>query len=155
MTRILPDRLYVSYMHHPWSPQRREASKPFTGAELIASTADGADFSLENAVRWINANNPRSGLRDREVYEIELLIPEPVVHDLDPVMGQYDESCEDGRMLFERHIWLVDRWVRQWRSCPLELYVFLLNTTPDVTGLRLKMAVEEELSFLYPWINLV
>jgi hypothetical protein len=45
--------------------------------------------------------------------------------------------------------------VRQWRSCPLELYVFLLNTTPDVTGLRLKMAVEEELSFLYPWVNLV
>ena len=106
-------------------------------------------------MRWINANNPRSGLRDREVYEIELLIPEPVVHDLDPVMGQYDESCEDGRMLFERHIWLVDRWVRQWRSCPLELYVFLLNTTPGVTGLRLKMAVEEELSFLYPWVNLV
>ena len=158
MTQILLDRQYQSTCHYP--PNYKNLGTPMTGLQLIEGTTKSLESSLEDVIVWLNTYCPSP----RATFTIKLLpIPVPPL-DTDPPaingMGQYYESCEDGRMLFERHVWLVDRWVRQWRSCPVELYVFLLNTAPvplplrvnaTDAGLRLKMAVEDELSYSFPW----
>lgn len=138
MTIILLDRQYQSTCHYP--SNYKNPGTPMTGLQLIEGTTNNLESSLKAVIAWLNTNCPSP----RATFTIELLPITVPPRDTDPPaingMGQYYESCEDGRILFERHIWLVDRWVKQWRSCPLELYVFLLNTT-----------VEEELSERYPW----
>lgn len=144
--QIFPDRKYRTRMRY--STGREELTQPYSGQKLLDMAKSYVEPTHEAMEKWLTKNCPLP----KAICTLDLLPESPYNAAGHPPaidgMGQYYESCEDGRMLFERHIWLVDRWVRQWRSCPVELYVFLLNTT------QLKMA-EEELSLLYPWINLV